>query len=236
MGPCCFVSDLHLFARRSDAGRYQHAIAARASKASIFVLGGDIFDFRWARMPGATDAVEEAIRWLREIALRCPRCHFHLVLGNHDYHQPFIERLVDLEAVLPNFSWHPFYVRLGSSIFLHGDVANRKMTARKLARSRNRWLRKKLVRASIRHTLYDVLVLSRIHKVLPRVVHPRRAVARRILAYLDDIGHGPTNGVRSVYFGHTHSAMHDYHYRGVAFHNGGAPIKGMKFRILEAEL
>jgi hypothetical protein len=28
----------------------------------------------------------------------------------------------------------------------------------------------------------------------------------------------------------------DYEYRGVKFHNGGTPIRGMKFRIVEVEL
>ncbi len=51
MGKCYFVSDLHLFANRSDAHRYLEEIALAASQAEAFVLGGDIFDFRWSRIP-----------------------------------------------------------------------------------------------------------------------------------------------------------------------------------------
>jgi UDP-2,3-diacylglucosamine hydrolase len=36
------------------------------------------------------------------------------------------------------------------------------------------------------------------------------------------------------YFGHTHRSMADYQFGGPTFHNSGAPIKGVKFRILEA--
>jgi hypothetical protein len=51
---------------------------------------------------------------------------------------------------------------------------------------------------------------------------------------LESIGEGPDTGVRDVYFGHTHKNLANYRYRGLTFHNGGAPIKGVKFRIVEA--
>jgi len=83
--------------------------------------------------------------------------------------------------------------------------------------------------------LYDVVVLTRLHKPVAQLVFSKRIVVRRILKYLESIGEGPSNGVRNVYFGHTHRRMSNYHYRGLAFHNGGAPIKGVEFRILEAK-
>ena len=128
MRKCYFVSDLHLFANRSNAHRYLEEIARTASRAEAFVLGGDIFDFRWARIP-THRAVDRAIGWLLELTSACPQCHFHLVLGNHDYHQSLIDRLVELEKQVRNLSWHRYYVRLGSSVFLHGDVADKQMDA-----------------------------------------------------------------------------------------------------------
>ena len=85
-------------------------------------------------------AMARAVQWLRELTAACPRCQFHVVLGNHDYHQAFIDRLMMLEREVPNLSWHRYYVRLGSSVFLHGDVANRRMDARMLAEAREEWL------------------------------------------------------------------------------------------------
>ena len=136
---CLFVSDLHLFANRSNAHRHLHAIAESASCAGAFVLGGDIFDFRWANIP-TLKAVDLAVRWLGELTASCPDCQFHLVLGNHDYHQAFIDRLIELEPRVSNLSWHRYYVRLGSSVFLHGDVADKEMDARMLAEAREEWL------------------------------------------------------------------------------------------------
>jgi UDP-2,3-diacylglucosamine pyrophosphatase LpxH len=232
MNKCYFVSDLHLFANRSNAHRYLDEIAQAASHAETFVLGGDTFDFRWSRIP-ILRAVDRAARWLEELASACPRCHFHLVLGNHDYHQAFIDRLEVLESKLTNLSWHRYYVRLGSSIFLHGDVANKEMDARALAESREKWLDDRR-RGPFASLLYDVVVLTRLHKPMPHLVFSKRIVVRRILKYLENINEGPNHGVRNVYFGHTHRKLANYHYHGLAFHNGGAPIKGIKFRIIEA--
>jgi UDP-2,3-diacylglucosamine pyrophosphatase LpxH len=232
MTKCYFVSDLHLFANRSNAHRYLEEIARAASHAEVFVLGGDIFDFRWARI-SILRAVQMAARWLRELAAACPQCHFHLVLGNHDYHQAFIDQLEELEKEVANLSWHRYYVRLGSSVFLHGDVADKTMNAQRLAEAREEWLDGRR-RGPFMSALYDVVVATRLHKPVPRLVFAKRIVVRRILKYLESIGQGPRDGVRDVYFGHTHRKLSNYHYRGLAFHNGGAPIKGVKFRIIEA--
>jgi UDP-2,3-diacylglucosamine hydrolase len=231
---CCFISDLHLFANRSDASRYLDAIAHAASRADFFVLGGDIFDFRWARIP-TLEAVDRAIRWLTELTTFCPNCQFHMVLGNHDYHQAFIDRLMKVGPQVENLTWHRFYVRLGNSVFLHGDVADKEMDARMLAEARAEWLDERR-RGPFMSKLYDVVVLTRLHKPVPYLVYSKPIVARRILRYLQNIGEGPANGVRNVYFGHTHTKMSNYQYHGLKFHNGGAPIKGVKYRILNAVL
>ena len=233
MGKCFFVSDLHLFANRSNGHRYLDRITQAASRAEVFVLGGDIFDFRWAGIP-TRRAVDRAVHWLAELTRACPQCHFHLVLGNHDYHQTMIDRLADVEKRIANLSWHRYYVRLGNSVFLHGDVADKEMDARLLAEAREEWLYARR-RGPFLSMLYDVVVLTRLHKPFPRLVYAKRIVVRRIFNYLESIGEGPGNGVRNVYFGHTHRRLSGYRYRGLTFHNGGAPIKGVKFRILEAK-
>jgi UDP-2,3-diacylglucosamine pyrophosphatase LpxH len=232
MGKCYFVSDLHLFANRSNAHHYLEDIARAAGHAEVFVLGGDTFDFRWSRLP-ILRAVDRAVQWLSELTASCPACHFHVVLGNHDYHQAFIDRLVELDRQVPNLSWHRYYVRLGSSVFLHGDVANKQMNARMLAEAREQWLDDRR-RGPFASMLYDVVIASRLHRPVARLVFSKRIVVRRVLKYLESIGEGPDSGVRDVYFGHTHRRMSNYRYRGLGFHNSGAPIKGMKFRVVEA--
>jgi UDP-2,3-diacylglucosamine pyrophosphatase LpxH len=234
MAGCFFVSDLHLFASRSKAGNYLDDMVAAAQQAENFVLGGDIFDFRWARTKNHRQTVDRAVAWLTDLISPCPGCNFHFVLGNHDYHQALMDRLAELTGKLPNFAWHRYYMRLGSSIFLHGDVADRdNYTAESLAADRQEWLYSRR-RGPFMSKLYDVVVLTRMHKPFPHLVYSKRIVAQRILSYLDKIGQGPESGVCNVYFGHTHKHMTNYAYGGLVFHCGGAPIKGLKFHILEA--
>ena len=85
-----FVSDLHLCSRRSQAPRHEAAIHAAAARASTFVLGGDIFDFRWSTLPTADETVRHAIRWLDDLVASHPQCDFHFIQGNHDCNRRFI--------------------------------------------------------------------------------------------------------------------------------------------------
>ena len=228
---CYFVSDLHLFARRSQAERHLERLEQAASQANRFVLGGDIFDFRWAAASSAL-AVQEAIGWLEKLLRNYPNCQFHFVVGNHDHHWGFLCRLDGLAEKYSNFHWHPYYLRLGEHIFLHGDAAERRMTPERLAAYRIRWHYRPR-RGRLMNRLYDLFVASRLPRALGPLVYPKRRVARRILAYLRRIGHGPEQGVRHVYFGHIHRGFSDYRYRGLVFHNSGAPLRGHRFRLLE---
>jgi len=232
---CYFVSDLHLLAKRSQAHRYWGRLERAVSQASVFVLGGDIFDFRWATTATPALAVQEAIGWLEGLAKTYSQCQFHFIVGNHDHHWGFLCRLDGLAEKYSNFHWHPYYLRLGEHLFMHGDAAERKMTPEKLAEYRIRWHHRPR-RGPVMSRLPALLVASRLPRALSPFVYPKRRVARRILAYLQRIGHGPEQGVRHVYFGHIHRGFSDYRYRGLTFHNTGAPLRGHRFRLLELSL
>jgi UDP-2,3-diacylglucosamine hydrolase len=228
-----FVSDLHLFSRRSLAARHEPAMHLASSRARQFVLGGDIFDFRWSTLGSTEATVQAAVRWLDNLVASHSRCDFHFVLGNHDCNRRFVAALETYSATRPNLTVHPYYLRLGRSIFLHGDVADRpRMCPQRLHRRRQRWARDER-RGALRHMLYDLAMQAHLHRVVGQVAHPKRRVAQRILGYLQRIGHGPGSGLANVYFGHTHAALADYRHGGLAFHNGGAPMPGLNFRIVE---
>ena len=130
-----------------------------------------------------------------------------------------------------NFSWHRFYFRLGDAVFLHGDVADRWMTASMLVAARAAGC----IRAAqpIAPPRLRPGVPRRLHTPLPYLVHRKRRVARRILAYLRISAKVPPNGVRRVFFGHIHRRVANYRYGGLTFHNGGASIRGQRLHILE---
>jgi UDP-2,3-diacylglucosamine pyrophosphatase LpxH len=230
-----FVSDLHLFSRRSQAGSHVESLHTAASKARMFVLGGDIFDFRWSTLGSAEATARQGIRWLDELVAAHPRCDFHFVLGNHDCNRRFVAALETYSATRPNLAVHPYYLRLGKSIFLHGDAADRpRMCARKLRQRREHWSRDEH-RGAVRHILYDLAMQAQLHRVVGKVANPKQRVAQRLLGYLHRIGHGPATGLENVYFGHTHEAMANYYYRGVRFNNPGSPMPGLQFGIVQVD-
>ena len=229
-----FVSDLHMFSRRSQAARYQDQLHATAQDAQVFVLGGDIFDFRWSTLKSPEATVDAAIAWLEALIGPHAQCQFHFVLGNHDCNQRFVKRLDALSASLPNLSWYDDYVRIGHSVFLHGDVADANMTSAMLAIRRQKWHHDEK-RGPVKNMLYDLVVHARLHKLAGQIANPQSRVAARIQGYLEDVGQSPKTGLRHVYFGHTHVAMSNFQFGGLTFHNGGAPIKGLEFRIIKTD-
>jgi UDP-2,3-diacylglucosamine pyrophosphatase LpxH len=230
-----FVSDLHLFSRRSKAGQHHAALHSAAAKANTFVLGGDIFDFRWSTFPTADESVRQAVRWLDDLVASHANCQFHFVQGNHDCNRRFMAALSAYSASRPNLALHDFVLRQGKNVFLHGDAADHAaMCAARLKKRRENWSHDES-RSQVRHVLYDLAVTARLHRLAGKVAHPRRRVVHRILGYLNRIQQGPESGVEHVYFGHTHDALANFRYRGLTFHNPGAPMPGLQFQIVEVK-
>ncbi len=175
-----FLSDLHLLSKRSQADRHEEQIRDKAAQAGAFVLGGDIFDFRWSTAGSPTQSVDAAIGWLDRLVLSNPQCQFHFVFGNHDYNRRFIDALEDYETSVVNLYSHRYLLRLGGSVFLHGDAADRP------------------------HIWWGVSVENRRHG-LPRIGHLREAdPAMAFLSVeplLEDLGEFDLSGIDWVIVG-----------------------------------
>lgn len=115
-----FLSDLHLFAKRSNAEAIRPALLRAAEEGQHIVLGGDIFDFRWSHWQDPATTLRQSIRWLEELITRCDSCQIHYLLGNHDASQAFVEELENLSQVHANLEWHPHWMRLQDCVFLQG--------------------------------------------------------------------------------------------------------------------
>lgn len=231
-----FVSDLHLFSKRSLATLHHPAIESAARGAKAFILGGDIFDFRWSTLPNHDATIQAATNWLRELTALNEECQFHFVFGNHDYNRVFLAALDELAHETHNLQWHRCYLRIGHSLFLHGDVADKpRIDTQRLLMRRQKYIHDELAKGKLANWLYDVAINARLHK-LAKLVHRDQRVTQRLLHYANLIGHGPESGLKHVYFGHTHCAMSDYACGGLLFHNGGAPMKGLDFRVVEADV
>jgi hypothetical protein len=113
MSRISFVSDLHHFSRRSDADQHDESIHAAAEQSDVFVLGGDIFDFKWSTLSTLDETIVAARDWLAELTSSHPRCQFHFLLGNHDHDLQFIGELQRTSRATPNFAWEPYFLRIG---------------------------------------------------------------------------------------------------------------------------
>jgi len=237
MKSVCVVSDLHMFCRRSQWETHLDDLYEAAGDVDLFVFNGDTVDFKWSSLPTVGETVGAATNFFHAFATRNSGCRIHVNLGNHDHVQPFMQALDQLAQDLDNFTWHPYYLRVGDSFFLHGDVANRRMSHRQLERYRNRWDRHGNRRQGpLKNRVYDAAFRARAHIAVSRLAFPPKRTVRRVAAYLEDIGHCSNQGVKHVYFGHTHVPVSAYQYGGFVFHNGGAPMEGMGFRLVKASL
>lgn len=230
------VSDLHLFSRRSEAEEYLPEIQRAAREADLFVFAGDTFDYKWAPQPCPDSFANHAKNWLANLAGSHPNCQFQLLLGNHDHHPALMARLDHLAVELPNFTWDPWLLRHGSSVFLHGDAANGYRTAAQLERYRQRCENHVHRPGPLRNRVYDAVIATGLHNTFSRVYFPARRVAARLTRYLEHVGHCAASGTRDVFFGHTHRIMDGFEHAGLRFHNPGAPIRGTRFRILSASV
>ncbi len=231
-----FVSDLHLFSRRSLAARHMTALHRAAAASRLMVLGGDIFDFKWSTTGCHRATAVAAIDWLRELTAAHDHCQFCFLLGNHDSVPAFVDRLADFSAECENLNWFPHYLRVANTICLHGDVSDQPTTQPALEQRRRRWAAHTRHPPAVRHHMYDAIIRLRLHRVVNIVMHQNRHVAERIIYYLNDLGHGPESGIQDVYFGHTHVAVERFLHAGVRFHNGGAPMQGLNFRLVPLQL
>lgn len=231
-----FVSDLHLFSRRSLAPRHEEAIRDAVGRSTTFVLGGDIFDFGWSTLPSLHHTIDAALRWLDDLAALNRQCSIQFVLGNHDYNGQFLAALDRLAAETPNLHWHRTHLRLGESLFLHGDVADKpQLCHQKLLLRRQKYWHDDEAQGELANQVYDWAIHARLHH-LSKLVHRHQRVTSRLLQYVELIGHGVDSGLKHVYFGHTHHAMCHYERGGILFHNGGAPMQGIDFRIVPVTL
>lgn len=234
MGIGATVSDLHLFSHHSRPGRYLRQIEVAAQEADVFVLNGDIFDFKWSQHGVFSRSVSAAEQFIETLLDEFPECRFHVILGNHDAVPPYMDALTELEEKHPNLFWHEFACVIEDRVFLHGDAIHAGNNNAALRRFRS-----KLQRPANGHALqrmaHKAVHRSHVQWVAFRMF-PKRILASRLLAYLDNENWLNGNTVRHVHFGHTHHDFEDFLYRGIYFHNSGSATHGARLRVVKFPL
>lgn len=224
------VSDLHLFAGWSKASKYLKKMRSAATGADFFVLNGDIFDFRWTTMPSVERTAKAAAEWLGDFAAVNPNCVFHYVLGNHDCCENFVEHLEMAADEISNLNWHPSHLRMGSALFMHGDlpIGGKAPFSREICSAETK-------KGNMLSRSYGRLIKMGAHKSLCLFFRKKRC-AKRILREVRSDADGPADGVTDIYFGHTHVPFSGYTYDGVTFHNTGSTIWDLEFNMLPVRI
>jgi UDP-2,3-diacylglucosamine hydrolase len=199
-----------------------------AAEADLCVLNGDIFDFQWSVYPDLGESLACVESWIERLVSRHQHCQFVFLMGNHDSLPAYGDLLDALAGTHDNLAWEPFHLKLGSKVFLHGDVGSSSHSPEALAAYRQRWHGPR--RRPWVHAVY--LACTRLG--IPRLIHectPVRRYAADVVAYLKaELGPGFTE-IHDVYFGHSHKPVTDYQWQGLRFHNTGATIHGVRSRI-----
>ena len=117
-----FVSDFHMFTRRSVAAGLGNALDLAASESDIVVFGGDLIDFKWSTWPDTEQTIANGVSWVSNFLARHPQRQVIYLVGNHDCHPRFLDRLRALADQHDTFELFEFWLRLDDTVFLHGDV------------------------------------------------------------------------------------------------------------------
>jgi len=224
------VSDLHIFGCSSLYERLLPTFYQGVSSHEITVLNGDVFDFKRSIFSTSAETLRQAIAWVRDLSSRAPHAKIFYLLGNHDSQLDFVQALKQSLPELPNVTLTEDSLRLGDSLFLHGDIVDLPPNAHDLAIVRSRYVG--LEPHPTSRAFAQLVTHLRINSV-EYLRHSRPSLARRILRYLDATQPGYRDRVKEIFFGHTHVPIRHFEYDGIIFRNTGSMIRGLPWRPLE---
>jgi UDP-2,3-diacylglucosamine pyrophosphatase LpxH len=225
-----FVSDLHLFSRRSVGQERWEEVVPTLHRLSWLVLGGDIFDFRWSIFPNQEATLVAAENWLNQLISLHPQLQIAYVAGNHDCHFSMRTLLENFSNIYSTFQWHERTFRLGDKFFLHGDIIDAGSEAHGLDTYRKQFSKESKARGKVANLFYDTLVATRAHQLPQHFIHRPSQTLSRLYCCLvrEGLAHG--HGLRKIFFGHTHVPMFGESHRGYLFYNPGSGIRHLPFR------
>lgn len=227
------VSDLHIFGCSSLYERNLSRLYAACAQYRTVILNGDTFDFKRSVYHSAQETSEHARAWLASACHNFPSTTFHFILGNHDSHESFTPLLHELARSQSNLLVSEELLRCGPSLFVHGDAIDLPIGSFDVLDVRRGYMN---TEPSIYSKIFATAVTRLRLNVVEYIRHSRKELAEKLLNYLET-RHGDTlQGVKSIYFGHTHVPFTNFEHRGFNFNNTGSLIRGLPWMPLECEL
>lgn len=227
------VSDLHIFGCsslfRSNLPEFYQSVSQHAA----VVLNGDTFDFKRSIYRSSSETVGHALAWLADLVSRAPQTTFHYIVGNHDCQGALLEGITRLATTTTNLRLYASHVRIGTNLFLHGDILDISHTNDDLLSLRQRYASMEPSAAS---KLFAHLVTYTGLNKVEYLRHNKHSLALRIIRYLQAHCPEELGGIRAIYFGHTHVPFSDFTCDGITFHNTGSLIRGLRWLPLQFPL
>jgi len=224
------TSDLHVFGCGSLYETLLPTFYKQATQYPVIVLNGDTFDFKRAPFASSSETSKHAIEWLHNLSQIASSSSIFLVLGNHDCHKIFVQALHSASSNLPNVKIAPEQLRLGSCLFIHGDAIDLTQGATEITHVRSRYSQ---VEPHWRARAFSGLVTRLGLNKVEYLRHSPATLAQKILSYIRCTQPSILNGVRHIYFGHTHVPIDNFEYENFIFHNTGSMIRGLPWRPME---
>jgi UDP-2,3-diacylglucosamine hydrolase len=141
-----------------------------------------------------------------------------------------VQALHDALPTLPNVTVVPDQLRLSSCLFLHGDAIELPQSVSDITHVRSHYSK---VEPHWGAKAFANLVTHVGLNKVEYIRHSKSALAQRILQYLRRTRPNSLDGVRHVYFGHTHVPIDHFEYDSIVFHNTGSMIRGLPWRPME---
>ncbi len=213
------------------------AIEAACADSRFIVLGGDIFDFRWATLGGHQASLTAARRWLGSLLERHQHATVIYVMGNHDSHPDMQSMLDDLAVRHTHLLWRAEHYQIADCLFCHGDILDAGSQSN-LSNYRSRFQHERQASRTA-HGLYDAAVAMRLHRTIPKLFHRPRATCTRLHDLLQINASSTTlqpHRVRRVFFGHTHVPIYELLLNDIAYFNPGAALRHMQFAPIQFQI
>lgn len=225
-----FISDLHLFSRRSIGQKHWDDFNSSLRHVNLLVLGGDIFDFRWSKYADSRSTTEAAEEWLSTLLSQHNHLRVAYMLGNHDCSHAMKMALCEMSKATERFEWYEHMLQMGSKVFLHGDILDAGLTKERLFEYRKKFSGEASAKGKLANILYDAMIASRVHRLPGQLHHTPKKTTARLHEYLSNDDSLDDCDIREVYFGHTHSPMNNESLGNFHFFNPGSGIKHLLFQ------
>ena len=222
------VSDLHMFARRSNAHTLMGQIENVISKSDMLVLNGDTFDFRWTTLPTVDHTIKEAVDWIEGLTQRFPNCGRSGCLRQSRLPEEYLFALENLAGKNPSITWHEHFMHMDNLLFLHGDCDTRHTRVDKFVH----WSEPYQTSKKVSHALalvYDQVNRTGFTSMAQRLASPPQKASKKVFGYMSEVAPDILKKVKHVYFGHSHVPFTYFEYNGLYFHNTGCAVSSAEF-------